>query len=67
MPVDITPITDFLLCRTPQAWIDRALREPVLLLIDHANCEKKAASTAALSKPLIGPQSKPKARAAIMR
>lgn len=44
--VDITPITDFLLCRTPQAWIDRALQEPAVLLIDHANCEKKAASTA---------------------
>lgn len=44
--VDITPITDFLLCRTPQAWIDRALQEPAILLIDHANCEKKAASTA---------------------
>jgi len=44
--VDITPITDFLHCRTPQAWIDRALQEPELLLIDHANCEKKAASTA---------------------
>lgn len=47
MPVvDITPITDFLLCRTPQGWIDRALQEQALLLIDHANCEKKAASTA---------------------
>lgn len=44
--VDITPITDFLLCRTPKAWIDRALQEPEILLIDHANCEKKAASTA---------------------
>lgn len=44
--VDIKPITDFLLCRTPQAWIDRALKEPMILLIDHANCEKKAASTA---------------------
>lgn len=44
--VDILPITEFLLCRTPQAWIDRALREPEILLIDHANCEKKAASTA---------------------
>jgi tRNA-(ms[2]io[6]A)-hydroxylase len=43
---DIGPITDFLLCRTPQAWIDRALQEQAILLIDHANCEKKAASTA---------------------
>jgi tRNA-(ms[2]io[6]A)-hydroxylase len=46
MPVDISPITNFLLCRTPQAWITRALQEPEVLLIDHANCEKKAASTA---------------------
>lgn len=44
--VDISPITAFLLCRTPQGWIDRALQEPAILLIDHANCEKKAASTA---------------------
>lgn len=44
--VDISSVTGFLLCRTPQAWIDRALLEPEILLIDHANCEKKAASTA---------------------
>jgi tRNA-(ms[2]io[6]A)-hydroxylase len=44
--VDISPITSFLLCRTPQAWIDRALQEQALMLVDHANCEKKAASTA---------------------
>jgi tRNA 2-(methylsulfanyl)-N6-isopentenyladenosine37 hydroxylase len=31
---------------TPASWIDRALCSPELLLIDHANCEKKAASTA---------------------
>lgn len=39
-------IYDFLLCETPDAWVETALREPELLLIDHANCEKKAASTA---------------------
>lgn len=44
--VDITPITDFLLCRTPSAWIERAMQEQETLLVDHANCEKKAASTA---------------------
>lgn len=43
---DIGPITDFLLCHTPKAWIDRALQEQALMLVDHANCEKKAASTA---------------------
>ncbi len=36
----------FLRCETPQAWIDKALQNPTILLIDHANCEKKAASTA---------------------
>lgn len=39
-------IYDFLLCETPDAWVEQALKEPELLLIDHANCEKKAASTA---------------------
>ncbi|MGC8119278.1 tRNA-(ms[2]io[6]A)-hydroxylase [Marinobacter sp. VGCF2001] len=39
-------IHDFLPCRTPQAWIDNALANQDLLLIDHAHCEKKAASTA---------------------
>ncbi len=36
----------FLPCRTPQAWIDAALGNERLLMIDHAQCEKKAASTA---------------------
>src|SRR5277367_286805 len=31
---------------TPAAWIAQACAAPDLLLIDHANCEKKAASTA---------------------
>ncbi len=39
-------INQFLLCPTPSAWIDVALENQELLLIDHANCEKKAASTA---------------------
>ena len=39
-------IHDFLPCRTPQTWIDSALANQDLLLIDHAHCEKKAASTA---------------------
>ena len=43
---DITPIRAFLLCATPQAWVDWALANPDILLVDHANCEKKAASTA---------------------
>ena len=43
---DLQPIRDFLLCATPGAWVDWALQHPDILLIDHANCEKKAASTA---------------------
>lgn len=43
---DISHIQDFLLSETPQLWIDNALTNIPLLLIDHANCEKKAASTA---------------------
>ena len=36
----------FLPCPTPQAWLDWALQNQQLLLVDHANCEKKAASNA---------------------
>ena len=36
----------FLPCRTPDAWFAAALEHPGELLIDHANCEKKAAGTA---------------------
>tara|TARA_R110002110_G_scaffold406421_1_gene626215 strand:- start:5960 stop:6565 length:606 start_codon:yes stop_codon:yes gene_type:complete len=43
---DIAPIKAFLACDTPQQWIDSALLHQDVLLIDHANCEKKAASTA---------------------
>ena len=39
-------VNDFLYCSTPQAWIDAVLADLPTLLIDHANCEKKAASTA---------------------
>jgi tRNA-(ms[2]io[6]A)-hydroxylase len=31
---------------TPDAWVEAACASPDVLLIDHANCEKKAASTA---------------------
>ena len=44
----ITGIQQFLPCPTPDAWVAQALQpdqEPTLL-IDHANCEKKAAATA---------------------
>lgn len=44
--VDISHIQAFLPCATPRAWVDWALEHPETLLVDHANCEKKAASTA---------------------
>ena len=43
---DLAPIRALLLCATPHAWVAWALQHPDILLIDHANCEKKAASTA---------------------
>lgn len=42
----IAHIQAFLHCETPDGWIKNALDNPALLLLDHANCEKKAASTA---------------------
>ena len=44
----VAGIQAFLPCTTPDAWVQMALQhdqEPTLL-IDHANCEKKAAATA---------------------
>lgn len=39
-------LEEFLPCATPSAWLNWALQNQRLLLIDHANCEKKAASNA---------------------
>ena len=39
-------IDNFLNCTTSQAWVEAALLSQDILLIDHANCEKKAAATA---------------------
>ena len=39
-------IYSFLPCQTPDAWIQAALTNQDIMLIDHAHCEKKAASTA---------------------
>ena len=44
--VDIDKVRTFLRCATPDAWFDAAPGHTELLLIDHANCEKKAAGTA---------------------
>jgi len=37
---------EFLPCRTPELWVEQAVQNLDILLIDHAQCEKKAASTA---------------------
>ncbi len=42
----IPEIEAFLQCQTPQSWIECALDQSQVLLLDHANCEKKAAGTA---------------------
>jgi tRNA 2-(methylsulfanyl)-N6-isopentenyladenosine37 hydroxylase len=39
-------IDGFLRCPTPEAWFRHAAADVDTLLIDHANCEKKAAGTA---------------------
>lgn len=48
MPTDLTDILNFLPCKTPDSWINEAGKDENLayLLIDHAQCEKKAASNA---------------------
>lgn len=46
MMQDISEIKSFLQCETPDQWIETALQNQAIMLIDHANCEKKAASTA---------------------
>ncbi|QKZ03757.1 tRNA-(ms[2]io[6]A)-hydroxylase [Pseudomonas eucalypticola] len=42
----LSEIHEFLGCRTPQAWVDAALADQETMLVDHKNCEFKAASTA---------------------
>ena len=46
MPSVIDPVLEFLREPTPQAWQQAAVEHLPELLIDHANCEKKAASNA---------------------
>jgi len=42
----VNTIETILLSPTPTAWVDHAVANWQELLVDHANCEKKAASTA---------------------
>jgi len=44
--VSVVPAASILAAATPQAWVEEASQRWPELLIDHANCEKKAASTA---------------------
>src|SRR5688572_32842289 len=54
--------TDILGASTPAAWVDAAVSRVPELLLDHANCEKKAASTA-LSLMFAYPEDRPLATA----
>jgi tRNA 2-(methylsulfanyl)-N6-isopentenyladenosine37 hydroxylase len=45
-PPGFDKVLQFLPCATPDAWYQAAAENLDTLLIDHANCEKKAASTA---------------------
>ncbi|WP_417662268.1 tRNA-(ms[2]io[6]A)-hydroxylase [Pseudomonas sp.] len=42
----LAEINEFLGSETPQGWIDAALNQQEVMLLDHKNCEFKAASTA---------------------
>ncbi|MET1254317.1 tRNA-(ms[2]io[6]A)-hydroxylase [Aliikangiella maris] len=44
--MDISPVRNFLHCDSPASWLEYAAEHLDILLIDHAKCEKKAASTA---------------------
>ena len=43
---DLQAVRDFLPCATPASWYAAAIDNLQILLVDHANCEKKAAATA---------------------
>lgn len=42
----LLPIQKFLKTNTPKSWLEHAAKNIEVLLVDHAHCEKKAASTA---------------------
>jgi tRNA-(ms[2]io[6]A)-hydroxylase len=42
----VAAVREFLRCPTPAAWFEQARDRLDLLLVDHANCEKKAAGNA---------------------
>lgn len=46
MNIESLTVNQFLACGTPKEWVEEALKQEALLLIDHAHCEKKAAAAA---------------------
>jgi len=50
----VNSVETILLSPTPAAWVDHAIEHWKELLVDHANCEKKAASTALALMLLFG-------------
>ena len=46
LPECTKEVIGFLACETSESWVSKALNNQEILLIDHANCEKKAASSA---------------------
>lgn len=46
LPTDLQVLIDFLRVETPVAWLEYAAQNIPLLLLDHAHCERKAATTA---------------------
>lgn len=44
--VHLAPVLEFLLCRTPEAWVSAAVQDIPILLLDHASLELKAAQQA---------------------
>lgn len=42
----LAAVRGFLPCVTPKAWVQAAVGDLEVLLLDHANCERKAAATA---------------------
>ncbi|GAA4872168.1 tRNA-(ms[2]io[6]A)-hydroxylase [Ferrimonas pelagia] len=42
----LSPVRQFVHCPTPASWLAEAPNQPAILLIDHANCELKAAQAA---------------------
>lgn len=45
-PIDDTTYKEFLGCQTPDSWCEAAMNNLEILMIDHKNCEYKAANNA---------------------